>query len=107
MLYAQMSKDRWDDIPAEWDEVRAMFQYLQRMTYGTQLTFEARMFAIPDTPIYRATLLRWAKVDGENQREVLLETSDPEQMKAALTMLISEAEPEYKAAKMQWVKYER
>jgi hypothetical protein len=51
-------------------------------------------------------LIRWAKVEGENQREVLLETSDPAQMKAALIMLISEAEPEYKAAKTQWVRHE-
>jgi len=106
MLYAQVDKRRWDDIPAEWDEVRAMFQYLQRMTYGTQLTFESRMFNSGEYPLYRAMLIRWAKVEGENQREVLLETSDPAQMKAALIMLISEAEPEYKAAKTQWVRHE-
>ena len=106
MLYAQVDKKRWDDIPAEWDEVRAMFQYLQRMTYGTQLTFESRMFNSGEYPRYRATLIRWAKTRDENQRTVLLETSDPAQMKAALLMLISEAEPEYKAAKMQWVRHE-
>ena len=107
MLYAQVDKKRWDDIPSEWDEVRAMFQYLQRMTYGTQLTFESRMFSAGESPPYRAVLIRWAKTRDENQREILLDTSDPAQMKAALLMLISEAEPEYKAAKMQWVKYER
>jgi hypothetical protein len=52
-------------------------------------------------------LIRWAKTRDENQREVLLETSDPAQMKAALLMLISEAEPEYKAKKERWVDYER
>jgi hypothetical protein len=101
MLYAQVDKRRWDDIPAEWDEVRDMFQYLQRMTYGTQLTFESRMFNSGEYPLYRAMLIRWAKVEGENQREVLLETSDPAQMKAALLMLISETEPIYKEAKLR------
>jgi hypothetical protein len=65
------------------------------------------MFNSGEYPLYRAMLIRWAKVDGENQREVLLETSDPAQMKAALLMLISEAEPEYKAKKVRWVDYER
>jgi hypothetical protein len=104
MLYAQVDKRRWDDIPAEWDEVRAMFQYLQRMTWGHQITFEARMFNSSELPQYRATLIRWENALGNRdlrKREVLLETTDPAQMKAALLMLISEAEPEYKAAKMQ------
>jgi hypothetical protein len=101
MLYAQVDKKRWDDIPAEWDEVRAMFQYLQRMIYGYQVTFESRMFNSGEYPQYRCTLLRWEKdkITRAMKREVLLETSDPDQMKAALLMLISETEPEYKAAK--------
>ena len=107
MLYATIDKKRWDSIPAEWNEVQDMFQYLNRMTYGTQLTFESRMFNVQGSPPYRAVLIRWAKTRDENQREVLLETSDPDQMKAALIMLISEAEPEYKAKKVRWVDYER
>ena len=107
MLYATIDKQRWDSIGAEWDEVQDMFKYLQRMTYGTQLNMERRMLYDALHPEYRAVLIRWAKVEGENQREVLLETTDPAQMKAALTMLISEAEPEYKAKKVRWVDYER
>ena len=107
MLYAQVDKKRWDDISAEWDEVRNMFQYLHRMTYETQLTFEARMFNSGEYPQYRCTLLRW---DGSNKplveskrRNVLLETSDPAQMRATLFMLINEAEVEYKAQRVSMI----
>lgn len=106
MLYAQVDKKRWDDIPAEWDEVRNMFQYLQRMIYHYQVTFESRMFNSGEYPRYRCTLIKWVTEKDERTRNILLETTDPAQMKAALLMLISEAEPEYKAAKMQWVKHE-
>ena len=103
MLYAQVDKKRWDDIPSEWDEVRDMFQYLHRMTYAHQVTFESRMFHSDEYPQYRCTLLRWEnnKITRYMKREVLLETSDPAQMKAALLMLISETEPIYKEAKLR------
>jgi hypothetical protein len=105
MLYAQVDKKRWDDIPSEWDEVRDMFQYLHKMIYDYQVTFESRMFHSDEYPQYRCTLIKWVnnKITRDMKREVLLETSDPAQMKAALTMLISEAEPEYKAKKISWV----
>jgi hypothetical protein len=103
MLYATINKDRWDSIPAEWDEVQDMFKYLNRMTYGTQLTFESRMFNTGEGYPYRAVLIRWNNIThpdtNTNKREVLLETSDPEQMEAALLMLISEAETEQRAGK--------
>jgi hypothetical protein len=103
MLYAQVDKKRWDDIPNEWDEVRDMFQYLHKMIYDYQVSFEARMFSTPDTPMYRCTLIKWVgnRVTRDMKREVLLETSDPDQMKAALFMLINEAEVQAKAAKNQ------
>ena len=107
MLYAQVDKKRWDDISSEWDEVRDMFQYLYKMIYDYQITFEARMFSTPDTPMYRCTLVKWVgnRVTRDMKRETLLETSDPEQMKAALFMLIGEAKQERNAAKQKisWV----
>ena len=106
MLYATIDKDRWDSLPAEWDEVQDMFRYLHRMTYGNQLTFESRMFNKGEGYPYQCTLVRWEnnKITRDMKREVLLETSDPAQMKAALTMLIGEAEVEYKAGKkISWV----
>ena len=106
MLYATMDKDRWSNLPPEWDEVQDMFKYLNRMTWGHQITFESRLFSAPDAPKYRCTLILWESVPPkgnlagyDRKREVLLETSDPEQMEAALFMLISEAEAEHKAAK--------
>jgi hypothetical protein len=104
MLYAQVDKRRWDEIPSEWDEVRNMFQYLHRMTYAHQVTFESRMFHSDDYPQYRCSLIRWEnnKITRNMKREVLLETFDPEQMEAALFMLINEAEQAQKAV-AQWV----
>jgi hypothetical protein len=106
MLYATMDKKRWESLPAEWDEVQDMFKYLQRMTYGTQLTFESRMFNTEGSYPYRCSLIRWARTSTEKQREILLETTDPDQMKAALIMLISEAEEQTRAHKTQWVRHE-
>jgi hypothetical protein len=111
MLYAQVNeKATW---PLVWEEVQDMHKYLNRMTWGTQLILEKKMFATQFGHEYRAVLIRW-----ENEiptamhtqtnlpkriRNILLETDDPAQMKAALLMLISEAEPEYKAQKISWV----
>ena len=107
MLYAQVDKKRWDDIPSEWDEVRDMFQYLHKMTYAHQVSFESRMFHSDDYPQYRCALIKWNgnRVTRDMKREILLETSDPEQMKAALFMLINEAEQERKAhkQKVSWI----
>ena len=110
MLYAQMDKKRWDDISSEWDEVRDMFQYLQRMTWGYQLNLERRMFYSETDPEFRCVLVKWVDkenkpvlTDRDKKREVLLETSDPKQMEAALFMLINEVEVQYKAAKAQRV----
>lgn len=99
MLYAQVDKKRWDDIPSEWDEVRDMFQYLHRMVFNYQVTFEARMLNSGEYPQYRCSLIRWESIRDSRKRDVLLETSDPAQMKAALLMLISEAEQAVKAGK--------
>lgn len=95
MLYGQIGKDRWSNLPHEWDEVQDMFRYLNRMTLGYQITFESRMFYSAIDPQHRCTLIRWESggiTRDMKKREVLLETTDPEQMKAALIMLISEAE---------------
>jgi hypothetical protein len=111
MLYAQISKDRWDSLPDEWDEVNDMFDYLHKMVWGYQITFESRMFSTQYGAQYRCSLVRWSSEiptarhtqtnPPQKNREVLLETSEPEQMKATLFMLINEAEVEYKAAKQR------
>jgi len=103
MLYATIDKQRWDSLPAEWDKVQDMFEYLQRMVWGYQLTFESRMFSNQYGPQYQCTLIRWesgvsAAVGQDKKREVLLETTDHTQMEAALFMLINEVEPAFKEA---------
>lgn len=73
------------------------------MTFGYQLAFETRMIYSAIEPAIKCTLIRWedgrnyAKTPAGRQREVLLETSDPEQMEAALFMLINEVEQAVKA----------
>ena len=104
MLYAQLSKDVWGTaLPASWDKAQSMFDYLHKMTYGYQITFETRMIYSVIDPAFRCSLIRWgenrANGNEPRQREVLLETSDPAQMEAALTMLISEAEIAHRAAR--------
>jgi hypothetical protein len=80
-----------------------MFKYLNRMTYGFQLEIHGKMFATQDGPEHRAVLIKWGNnlPTKDMQREILLETGDPEQMEAALFMLINEAEQTQKA--MKWV----
>jgi hypothetical protein len=101
MLYARVDeKSQW---PNEWDEVQDMFQYMTRMIFGYQLSMEKKMFATQYSPEYRCTLVKWAIDEGMRKRSVLLETSDICQMKAALLMLISEAEQEGKKHKRSMV----
>ena len=99
MLYAQV-KDRgmW---PMRWEKCELMAKHLNRMTYGYQLHMERRMLFDAVHPEFRGVLVKWTPTAGmtrDMQREVLLETSDPEQMEAALFMLINEAEQAAKAA---------
>ena len=103
MLYAQMTdKAMW---PMKWAKCEDMFKYLNRITYGFQLQIERRMLYDAVHPEFRGVLVKWVSVGGGNamstNREILLETFDPEQMEAALFMLINEAEQAAKA--MQWV----
>ena len=110
MLYAQVNhyknKGKGIEWPLEWEQCNDMFQYLQRMTWGYQLNLERRMFYSEVDPEFRCVLVKWVNEDNkpiltdrDKKREVLLETSDPKQMEAALFMLINEVEVQYKAAK--------
>jgi hypothetical protein len=99
MLYAPLKKEVWGTaLPASWDKSQDMFKYLQSMTWGYQIVFESRMIYSAIEPAIKCLLIRWedgrnvVKPTGDKNREVLLETSDPEQMEAALFMLINEAE---------------
>ena len=101
MLYAQMD-DRKMSWPLQWEKCQDMHKYLNKMTWGYQITMERRMFNNVQYPEYRCSLIKWEgndPVKGIRTREVLLETTDPKQMEAALFMLINEVEADYKAAK--------
>ena len=100
MLYAEFDRKQML-LPIAWDKCEAMFMHLKQLTWGYQLIAERRMFQTPG-PEYRCVLVKWssgvsAAVMQDKKREVLLETSDPEQMEAALFMLINEAEAQAKA----------
>ena len=101
MLYAQMNeKAIW---PMVWEECQDMYRYLNRASFGYQLILEKRMFATQFGEEYRGALVKWTVVNETRVREVLLETSDVCQMKAALFMLINEMEQEGKKHKRSMV----
>lgn len=103
MLYAQMDKKLWGNLPMEWDKTQSMFSYLDSMRYLSyvfyQLIFESSMFGIP--PNYRCALVRWSasvhNLSEGRKRETMIESSDPKQVEAVLLMLISIAEEEKRA----------
>lgn len=101
MLYAQMDKKLWGNLPMEWDKTQSMFSYLDSMRYTLedfhQLVFETSMFGTP--PMYRCAILKWSNnpITQDRKREVLVESSDPKQVEAVLLMLISIAEEEKRA----------
>jgi hypothetical protein len=100
MLYAQVKdKGMW---PMKWEKCQLMHEHLNRISWSYQLSVEKRMlFDAGWYSEYRGVLLKWTpnSMTRDMVREVLLETCDPEQMEAALFMLINEAEEQAKAAK--------
>lgn len=97
MLYGQINRDL-HVLPMEWDKSEAMFKHLNKLTWGYQFQAERKLFQT-DGPEYKCTLVKWDR-DMQRQmskRTVLVSTSDPAQMEAALYMLINEAETQIKA----------
>jgi hypothetical protein len=102
MLYATVKdKSQW---PMKWEKCELMAKHLNRMTWSYQLGIERRMLFDAFHPEFRGVLVKWVPENDDKKREVLLETSDPEQMEAALLMLISEAEEHEKGAYARRVK---
>jgi len=100
MLYGKLDKDVWGTaLPSSWDKVQDMFRYLNGTTWGYQLEFQTKLFNTLG-PSILCTLIRWENnpITRDRKREVLLETSDHEQMEAALLMLINEAETQRRIA---------
>lgn len=101
MLYAQVKdKAHW---PMKWEKCELMHKHLNSISWSYQLQIERRMLFDAVHPEFRGVLVKWNnnQVTRDIVREVLLETSDPEQMEAALFMLINEAEQAAKA--VAWV----
>jgi len=97
MLYAQVKdKGMW---PMKWEKCQLMHEHLNRISWSYQLQIERRMLFDAVHPEFRGVLVKWNnnQVTRDIVREVLLETCDPEQMEAALFMLINEAEQASKA----------
>lgn len=95
-MYGELHPTRWNELGMEWDKTHSMFKYLKKLSSKYQMTFERRLFNIQWFPELRCTLVRWGELDqnGNTPRNVLLETDDPKQMEATLTMLIANAEAE-------------
>ena len=93
MLYAEIRPSEWGSaVPMNWDKSQSMFHHLKKMTNpssGYQLVFEQRMFYSPLDKLFRCQLVQWRDDGLVRKRDVLLETTEPEQMEAALLMLIA------------------
>jgi len=97
MLYARVDKEYW---PMEWEKCELMFNHLQRIVWGYQMTLARKMFATEGAD-YECSIIQW-KDDRLNNdprsRTVLVISSDPKQIETTLFMLINEAEVQAKAA---------
>ena len=103
-LYGRIDKEAWGSaLPIRWDKVRDMFAYLNKTIWGYQLTFEGNVLANSLEPSIRCSLVRWESGSRNvgPKRDVILQTTDPKQMEAALFMLINEHEQELKNGKIQ------
>ena len=100
-VYAPLNKEVWrDTLPMGWDKVQDMYSYLKKHNWSYQMLFELNIVASSLTPKHRCTLIRWESGALVGQkREVVLQTTEPQQMEAALFMLINEAEQENKHGK--------
>ena len=99
MLYARVDKEHW---PMEWEKCELMFNHLQRIVWGYQMTLARKMFATEGAD-YECSIIRWengvsAAVKQNKERTVLVISSDPKQIETTLFMLINEAEVQAKAA---------
>ena len=105
MLFASIDKQLWGArVPMRWDKVQGMFHHLNRLTWGYQLEFAAPMFNLPEHPSIQARLIKWeSHSQTSSKRTVVVEATEPEQMQAALFMLINEAEAQTKAQGVQKV----
>lgn len=97
-VYARIDRNTWAErVPMRWDKVQSMFLHLNKMAWGYQMTFDVNVFSSSVQPPYRCTLVRWgSRALICQKREVVLQTAEPQQMEAALFMLISNAEQEIK-----------
>jgi len=109
-VYARIDREAWGSaLPMSWDKTQNMFRHLSTMDYRYQLTFETNVLANSLAPAIRCSLIRWddrrVSVGGvgprTSERQVILQTSDPKPMEAALFMLINEAEQEMKNGQIQ------
>ena len=91
-----------EHIPLGWEQPEYLFKRLQILTLGMptryQYLWERNLLSHLDVPQIRATLVKWTPVENnlrmEAERDVLLQTTDPDVMGAALLMLIAVATDE-------------
>ena len=83
----------------EWEKCELMFNHLQRIVWGYQMTLARRMFATEGAE-FECSIIRWdnKQYPETTRRTVLVISSDPKQIETTLFMLINEAEVQAKAA---------
>lgn len=99
MLYARVDKEYW---PMEWEKCELMFNHLQRIVWGYQMTLARKMFSTEGAE-FECSIIQWENGGADRKRNVLVISSDPKQIEATLFMLINEAEVQAKAHKISMV----
>jgi len=96
-VYAPIDREHYpQELTLKVTEMQWLEKELRGHNLNYQMGMERRLMGVYWEPEYRFILLKWGRssTTGENKRNVLLETSDPDQVIATLKMLLSiEREP--------------
>ena len=96
-VYAPIDRENFPrEVELKVQEIQWLEKALRGYNANYQLGMERRMMGSYWEPQYRYIVLKWEPNDARTTktREVLLETTDPDQVIATLTMLLSiEREP--------------
>ena len=96
-MYAPLTREHYpQEMELKVTEIQWLEKELRGYNANYQVGMERKLLGEMWEPEYRFVLLKWERsyATFENKRRVLLETTDPDQMIATLTMLLSiEREP--------------
>lgn len=89
MLYADLNPR---NFPPGWEEAEYLAKMLKQISWHHQLVVRKKMFAVPDGPEYKFTIIRWGirrDINSEVPRTELWEGSDYAELTGMLRLLIA------------------